>query len=190
MPRLFTGLEIPNSQRLMLSLVQSGLSNVRWIDPSQLHITLRFIGDVSLREANDIVDILSGPLWRSPKIEMTELACFGGTKPTSIHARVDHDPALLALATSQDRLMQRLGMRPEKRRFSPHVTLARCKGATSDTVAKYLDARAGLNIPEFRPTRFVLYSARESIGGGPYRIEESWPFESPPAHADERTAHQ
>lgn len=190
MPRLFTGLEIPNSQRLMLSLVQNGLSNVRWIDPSQFHITLQFIGDVSLRGANDIADILSGPMWCSPTIKMTELACFGGTKPTSIHARVEHDPALMALATSHDRLMQRLGMRSEKRRYSPHVTLARCKGATSDKVANYLNARAGLNIPEFQPTRFVLFSARESIGGGPYRVEESWAFEPPPTQVNEQAAYR
>ena len=58
MPRLFTGLEIPSQTGLMLSLLRGGLRGARWIDPENYHITLRFIGDVDDRMADEIADTL------------------------------------------------------------------------------------------------------------------------------------
>lgn len=178
MPRLFTGLEVPAHVRAILSLKQAGIPKMRWIDPADFHITLRFIGDVSIRQADDIVELLSQRSWSSPNIDIGELKCFGGSKPSSVYASVRADKALVDLAASQERALQRLGLPPDSRRFTPHVTVGRCKKCPPESIARYLshhgEAWPGLT---YVPTRFVLYSARESRGGGPYKIEHVWPLE-------------
>ncbi|NKB52305.1 MAG: RNA 2',3'-cyclic phosphodiesterase [Rhizobiaceae bacterium] len=177
MPRLFTGLEVPSSVRLMLSLKQSGLADVRWIDPSDFHITLRFIGDVDHQQANDIFDALSQRDWAQPHINVGETKCFGGTRPTALYAQIQPDHTLLNLSATQEQLMQRLGLAPDSRRFTPHITIGRCKNASADSIARYL-SQNGAALPDqhYRPARFALYSARKSRGGGPYKIEQTWPL--------------
>ena len=177
MPRLFTGLEVPAHIRAILGMKQAGLAKLRWIDPSDFHLTLRFIGNVHSQQANEIVDALSRKQWVAPTITLDEVKCFGGGKPTTLFASVKADAHLSALASAHDRLMQQMGLPPDPRRFTPHVTLARCKGISAQSVARYLSLH-GAAMPglSYRPERFVLYSARESKGGGPYRIEETWPL--------------
>ena len=73
--------------------------------------------------------------------------------------------------------MQSLGLAADPRRFTPHVTIARCRGATSEQIARYLALQGGyFTTPPTKPSRFVLYSAREPQGGGPYRVEEVFSF--------------
>lgn len=196
MPRLFTGLEVPIAHRTALTLLQSGqpkgTRNIfRWIEPENFHITLRFIGNVSPRTADAIVEALDERDWQAPNIELSELKCFGGAKPTSIYAGIKANDSLNALAASQERLMQSLGLPPDTRRFTPHITIARCRGATADQVARYLSSQGEIfNLPPFRPHRFVLYSAREPQGGGPYRAEELFSFADSQtiSHSYEETA--
>ena len=180
MPRLFTGLEVPAHIRAILSLKQAGIPKMRWIDPADFHITLRFIGDVSIRQADDIVELLSQRSWNSPNIQIGELKCFGGSKPSCVYASVKTDQVLADLASSQERVMQRLGLPPDSWRFTPHVTIGRCKMCSPESIARYLshhgEAWPGLS---YNPMRFALYSARESRGGGPYKIEQTWPLECP-----------
>ena len=181
MPRLFTGLEVPDKLRTWLKLKQGGLPGVRWIEPEDFHITLKFIGDVENRLANDLVEQLSLRPWQSPLIVLGELNCFGGDKPTAIFASVAHNDQLSALSAAHDRIMQQLGLPPDSRRFTPHITIGRCRGQSAGAIANYLAERATV-MPDlsFRPSRFVLYSARDSRGGGPYRVEAAWPLQSNP----------
>ncbi len=177
MPRLFTGIEIPQSQRTLLSLAQSGLKNTRWIEPHDLHLTLKFIGDVSIQTANDVVDALSSREWKAPQIQLAELKSFGGSKPRSIHASIQNNGALENLARAQNHLLERVGLPPEHRQFTPHVTIARLNNSTDAApVARYLSQYSQFSAPMFTPKRFVLFSAKESTGGGPYKIEQSWDF--------------
>ena len=178
MPRLFTGFEIPQDIRNALALKQGGLADVRWIEPSDFHLTLRFIGDVDRRMASDIVEVLSNDLWPAPVIRIGELKSFGGKKPTSIFASIEPDDTLSRVAQKQENLMQGLGLPPDSRRFTPHVTIARCRNLSPVALAQYL-SHSGFTSAnlEFNPSRFVLYSARDSRGGGPYRVEKAWNFE-------------
>ena len=177
MPRLFTGLDIPAQIRSQLALKQVGVPKMRWIEPSDFHITLRFIGDVELQTANAVVDALSGRQWSAPTIELGELKSFGGGNPTSVHASIVADQSLSNLVSSQDHLKQRIGLPADTRRFTPHVTLGRCRGASARRIATYL-AEFGAAPPttSYVPSGFALYSARQSRGGGPYRIEKFWSF--------------
>jgi 2'-5' RNA ligase len=176
MPRLFVGLEIPKEVQQSLSLLRGGLPGARWIDPENYHITLRFIGDIDDRLAHEIAQLLDGVKRRSFDVRFEELVAFGGRKPRAVIAAVDPVQSLVELQAEHERLMQRLGLEPEGRKFTPHVTLARLRDSTSRDVADYLSARGPLFNSSFRVSRFVLFSARASVGGGPYVIEADYPL--------------
>ena len=175
MPRLFTGLEIPADIGFALSLKRGGLTGARWIDADNYHITLRFIGDVDHQTANEVADSLDR-LTNSMRfaVRLTHLGIFGGDKPRSLYAGVEPSENLLRLQAAQERVLQRAGLEPEGRKFVPHVTLARLRGGSALEVARFL-ADAGRFEPlSFPVGRFVLFSSKDSVGGGPYVIEQSY----------------
>jgi 2'-5' RNA ligase len=85
-------------------------------------------------------------------------------------------PALMELQAEHERLLQRVGLEPEGRRYIPHVTLARLRESSSRQVADYLAMRAPFRSPPFSISRFVLFSSRASVGGGPYVVEAAYPL--------------
>jgi len=176
MPRLFIGLEIPTTHRTALSLSQTGLVGARWIDPTDLHITLCFVGDVDNRQANAIVDILEQQKMTSPQIEIGELRSFGGRKPRTIFASVKENASLLQLNSGLEQMLQQLGHAPDGRKYTPHVTLARGNSLKFEKVAHYLTHFGGFISPAYQPKHVTLYSARDSIGGGPYHALKHFAF--------------
>lgn len=176
MPRLFTGLEIPSELAFDLSLMRGGLLGARWIEPENYHITMRFIGDVDHVVARDVATSLE-LLHREPcEITIDGLGSFGGDRPRAIVAKVQSSTALVEMQAEQERLMRRLGLPPEPRKFMPHITLARLRSTGPMEVADYLGQRGLFVARRFVARRFVLYSARDSVGGGPYIVEEAYPL--------------
>ncbi|MCF7644424.1 RNA 2',3'-cyclic phosphodiesterase [Pseudochrobactrum asaccharolyticum] len=182
MPRLFTALEISRDAALSLSLLRGGLigpkGSVRWIDPENYHITLRFIGDVEGHVADEIVHALDRIDRQSFTLQLAGVDVFGSKKPHSIYAGVAPSPDLLALQAEMERICQRLRLPPDPRKFTPHVTLARLKGLPDMQLARYLSERGNFTTLPFNVSRFVLMSSKESTGGGPYVTEEVWPLRS------------
>ncbi len=177
MPRLFTGLEIPSDLALDLSMLRGGLSGARWIDAENYHLTLRFIGDIDDATACDVAAVLE-QIRRAPfTVTLEGLGSFGGDRPRAIIARAKPSAPLVELQAEQERLMRRIGIPPEPRKFTPHVTLARLRDASAGAVAAYLTARGFFWSRRFEATRFVLFSSRASTGGGPYVIEAAYPLE-------------
>lgn len=174
MPRLFTAVEMPRDAALSLSFLRGGLPAARWIDPENYHLTLRFIGDVEARLADEIVASLDRIEHAPFRVELSGLGTFGSKKPHSIYAGVAPSAPLDALQADIDRACRRLGLAPDPRRFVPHVTLARLRQPKADDVARYLAGRGGFRTPPFPVGRFVLFSSREGTGGGPYVLEESY----------------
>jgi len=177
MPRLFTGLEIPSDVGFSLSLKRGGLQGARWIDEDNYHITLRFIGDVDNATADDVADSLdrlSNSL--AFQVRLTHLGVFGGDKPRALYAGIALNETLNRLQAAQERVLQRAGLAPEGRKFVPHVSLARLRGTSPMDVARFM-ADAGRFEPlSFTPGRFVLFSSKDSVGGGPYVVEQSYPL--------------
>ena len=176
MPRLFTALEIPPPLAFSLSLLRGGLPGARWIDPENYHITLRFIGDIDQRTANEVERALMRVERPSFDLTISALDALGGNKPHSIVASVKPTPALRDLQGEHERIIQRIGLEPERRKFRPHVTLARIKGVSEADAAAYLALRGDFRTPPFPVGRFVLLSSRDSRGGGPYVMEEAYPL--------------
>ena len=174
MPRLFTGVEIPPDIGQALSMLRGGLPGARWITPDNYHLTLRFIGDVDDIVAGEVA-LMLGRVRRGPfELHLEGLTSFGGRKPRAVVATMAPAPALLELQAEHERLMQRIGLEPEGRKYTPHVTLARLRDSSSRDVAEYLAARGYLRTASFPVSRFVLFSARNSVGGGPYVVEASY----------------
>ena len=177
MPRLFTGLEIPSEIGFELSLKRGGLSGARWIEPADYHITLRFIGDIDHALARDI-DSLLADIRRAPfEITLDALMTFGGDKPRILAARVQPTSALVDLQAEQERLLRRLGLAPEPRKYTPHVTLARLRNTSAVDVAQFIERNGLFAVRRFQAHRFVLYSSKDSVGGGPYVVEAAYPLD-------------
>jgi RNA 2',3'-cyclic 3'-phosphodiesterase len=174
MPRLFTGLEIPDDVRQSLSMLRGGLPGARWIDVENYHITLRFVGDVDDVIAREIVFMLGKVQRRAFELRIDGVSSFGGRKPRAVVATVAPSPQVMELQADHERLMQRIGIEPEGRKFTPHVTLARLHDASSQDVADYLSVRGYFPSRTFMASRFVLFSSRASTGGGPYVVEDSY----------------
>jgi 2'-5' RNA ligase len=109
-------------------------------------------------------------------VTIEELGSFGGAKPRALVARAKPAAPLVELQAQQERLMRRIGIAPEPRKFTPHVTLARLRAASCAGVAEYLSARGYFLSRRFEAKRFVLFSSRASIGGGPYVVEAAYPL--------------
>ena len=176
MPRLFTALEIPRDASLSLSLLRGGLPGARWIDTENYHITLRFIGDVEGHVADEVANALDRVRRPTFSVTLSGVGAFGSKKPHSVYAGVSPSPELTALQGEIERICQRLGLPADSRKFVPHVTLARLRNSSPIDVAQYLSSRGNFAAMPFKVGRFVLMSARESIGGGPYVVEEAWPL--------------
>ena len=179
MPRLFTGLEIPRHVADSLSMMRGGLPGARWIDPENYHLTLRFIGDIDDALARDIAGLLGRVQRRPFELRLDGLTSFGGRKPRAVVASVTAVAPLLELQAEQERLLQRLGLEPEGRKYIPHVTLAHLRETSSWQVADYLSARGHFRSAAFEVSRFVLFSSRSSVGGGPYVVEAAYPLGVP-----------
>lgn len=175
MPRLFTGLEIPPEIAAELSTYRGGLPGARWIDPENYHITLRFVGDVDHAVARDVSSLLDGVRRRGPlTVTFDQLDSFGGGRPRAVFARAVPTSDLQELQAEQERLVRRVGLPAEKRKFLPHVTLARLRDASALDVAGYIATRGQFPKLSFTAERFVLFSSRNSVGGGPYVVEADY----------------
>ena len=177
MPRIFTGLEIPaDVSRASLRCMRGGLPGARWIDPENYHLTLRFIGDVDDRHGAR-GGLAAGQVRRTRfELRFEGLSAFGGRRPRAVVAALAQTPSLIELQAEHERLMQRIGLEPEGRKYTPHVTLARLRESSSRQVADYLSSRALMRPLPFKVSRFVLFSSRASVGGGPYVVEAAYPL--------------
>src|ERR1700751_1349716 len=162
MPRIFTGLEIPIDFPASLASLRGGLPGARWIDPENYHLTLRFIGDVDDNIAHEVASMLGRVKRGAFELYMEGLTSLGGRKPRAVVASVAPAQALLDVQAEQERLMQRIGLETEGRKFTPHVTLARLRESSSRDVADYLASRGYFRTSPFKVERFVLFSSRNS----------------------------
>lgn len=176
MPRIFTGVEIPSDIGQALSMLRGGLPGARWITPDNYHLTLRFIGDVDDVTAQEVASLLGRVRRGAFQLHLEGLTSFGGRRPRAVVATVAPEQALFDVQAEHERLMQRMGLEPEGRKYLPHVTLARLRDSSSLDVADYLSARGYFRTAPFPISRFVLFSSRNSVGGGPYVVEASYPL--------------
>ncbi len=158
-----------------MAQLRGGLPGARWIDPENYHLTLRFIGDIDDALAEEIASLLDQVARPRFALRIDGLDSFGGNRPRAVVAAVAPVAELVELQAEHERIMQRVGLQPE-RKYRPHVTLARLRDTSSRQVAEFLSLKQPFRSPSFSVSRFVLYSSRASVGGGPYVVEAEYPL--------------
>ncbi|HPG88208.1 MAG TPA: RNA 2',3'-cyclic phosphodiesterase [Hyphomicrobium sp.] len=176
MPRLFTAIEIPEDICDELYRLHQPLPGARWIQPCDYHLTLRFAGDVDNLIAREFAANLASVDVDAFELTISGLGAFGGNDPRSIWAGVAPCPALDILARAHEKAARNAGLAPDKREFKPHVTLARLNSSNPEAVARFLTRYSGYRSEPFFVAQAVLMSAKPSVGGGPYAIEERFPL--------------
>ena len=168
MPRLFIGLTPPRVVRDALLTATGGVEGVRWQSEAQLHLTLRFVGDVPAPEAED----LAAELGRVRAAPFTlHLAGAGhferkGREHT-LWVGIAPSPELVALHAKVERVCQHVGLEPEPRKFAPHVTLARLP-ASAGPIGGWLAEHGAFTAPPWPVSEFALIESTLGSGGSHY----------------------
>jgi len=176
MHRLFVAIRPPEPIRDLLVDAMDQSADFRWQDDEQLHITLRFVGEVDRPAAEDLVAAL-GLIRAAPlELRIAGVGRFEQRNSGALWAGVEPKPPLAALAAKVERACQSIGLAPERRAFHPHITLARWKGRRTREVHGFLERRAGLASPPFAVDRFILFESRLSRHGAHYEEVAAYPL--------------
>jgi 2'-5' RNA ligase len=175
MLRLFAAIPIPAEVVASLARRQSGLDGARWRTAEQLHLTLRFFGELREDVARDLDAELAiaggGPF----DIVLESVGAFGeGRDIDAVWAGVAENAALRRLAKACESAARRAGLKPDTRHYRPHVTLAYLRHAEPDKVASWIQANNLLKSPPIRVDRFGLYSSFLASEGAQYRLEADY----------------
>ena len=174
MHRLFVAIRPPAAVRALLLDVMGGVSGARWQTEDQLHLTVRFIGEVDRHRADDIVAALGAIHHPRFEIELNGLGTFERRgQPEAIWAGVAPHAPLKALHKKVDQALARIGLAPDERAYLPHVTLARLK-RSSGTVRNLLEQSGGLRSAPFRIDGFALFESQLTPEGAVYSPVETY----------------
>jgi len=174
MLRLFAGINLPPELKLRLSLLASGVPGAKWVDPGNYHLTLRFIGEVDEGVAADIDAALAQI--RARRFEVT-LATIGHFGLRMLWVGVERNPALQHLHEKIESALHRLGLPPEERRYTPHVSLARLKGTNEAKLKDYLGEHALFRAAPFRVETFSLIASYLTKSGAIYEDQADYALE-------------
>ena len=178
MPRLFVGLDVPDSLKRSAGELQTGLRDARWLDPDGLHLTLAFIGEVDRSAQPRIEGALARVEAPSLRLELHGLGHYPLRGPPRV-LWVGAGPAtgLRALAAGVRRELARAGFPPERRKFAPHVTIARFRRPPpSPALQDYLSAFALFRTAAAPVDSFRLFSSVLRPAGARYAIEADFPL--------------
>jgi 2'-5' RNA ligase len=177
MQRLFVALTPPPAIIDQTRSAMEGLSGAKWRPDDNLHITLRFIGDVDETTTRDVIAAL-GEI-RHPPIELRlkGVGRFGGNKPRAIWAGVEGGEPLKRLQGQVERACQKAGLAPEGRRFTPHMTLAYIKALTSKKVAVWEAHHNLFTTDSFILDEFELYESHLGNHVSVYEAIAAFPLE-------------
>jgi 2'-5' RNA ligase len=175
--RLFAALPVPEEIALRLTALQKGVPGANWRSAEVMHITLAFFGEVGDATAEELDSGLAGIRCKPFDMAIKGAGHFGRATPRILWMGVEPHPSLLLLANSCERAARRIGIPVEKRRFSPHVTMAYLGETRLDRLLSFERRLALYRSPDWRADRFYLYSSwKGGRGDNPYRIEAEYPL--------------
>ena len=176
--RLFVAIALPEDLRSRLSDLCAGLPGARWVAPQNLHLTLRFIGEVDGHEAEEIDAALSGIASQRFALSLSGVGQFGDRRNLrAVWVGVERNELLLRLQAKVEQALQRAGLPPEKRKFKPHITLARFKSHPGTRLEGYFAEHAVFRAPPFEVASFTLFSSYLAQEGAIYTAEAVYPLD-------------
>lgn len=178
MLRLFVGIGFPPELKLRLSLLCSGVPGARWVDPGNLHLTLRFIGEIAEDMAADVNDALARLRTRRFALRLAGTGVFGAAdRPRNLWVGVERGPELVTLHDKIEHALIRAGLPPEPRKFAPHVTLARLHKPPPDKLGEFLAVHAGFRAEPLPVEAFSLIASFQTKSGSVYQDQADYPLE-------------
>ena len=173
--RIFFGIRPPRGVREALLAAMGGVENARWQDDAQLHITLRYIGEVDTPVAEDIAHAVTALPFEPFEISVSGLGYFATKgRPTLLYARISPTETLVYYRAKLDRILCRLGLQPDTRKYIPHITLARLNSA-SGPLAPFLARREGLALGPWQVNHYILYESHLREQGSLYQPVVTYP---------------
>jgi len=177
MQRIFVAIDLPGAVRRELAAIISDLPGARWVKEGQIHLTLRFIGEVEDGVCQDIREALADIKSSVITMRLIGLGFFPLRKPPHI-LWVGVEPAapIVALRNRVESLLVQLGLEPEGRKFTPHVTLARLRDTPVAMLTRYLADNTLFVSSEFKVDAFYLYSSILTHTGAIHQVEADYPL--------------
>jgi 2'-5' RNA ligase len=176
MHRLFVAIRPPEHVRDLLIDAMDDSPALRWVGDEQLHLTLRFIGEVERPLANDVADALDRLRLPRFQLRVKGVGRFEQRNGGALWAGVEPKEPVAALAAKVERAMQQAGVEPERRAFMPHITLARWNRRNAEAVEAFLRRNSDLRSDAFEVDRFILFESRLSRHGAHYEEVASYPL--------------
>lgn len=177
MIRLFVALSLPEQLRLRLAGLRGQLPGARWVPPENMHLTLRFVGEVDEHVADDVHTELERVAGDPLELRLQGVGHFASRgQVRALWAGVEPSDALDRFQARIELACQRAGLASETRRFHPHVTVARCRDTSLDRVAHFMEDHAGFSAPPFEAGAFTLFSSTLGKSGSTYLPELTYPL--------------
>lgn len=176
MHRLFVAIRPPEPVRDGLIDAMEDGPDLRWVGDDNLHLTLRFIGEVERPLANDIGDALARIRFPAFRIRILSVGRFDRRSGGALWAGVDPRKPVVELAAKVDRACVEAGLEPERRAFHPHITLARWTRAGRRAAEDFERRNAGLASDAFEVNGFTLFESHLSRHGAHYEPVAIYPL--------------
>jgi 2'-5' RNA ligase len=172
--KLFLGIEIPSSIKKELDHLFFGLPGARWVGKDQLHITLRYLGEVNFHQMKDLDDSLKMISFPSFRVSLKSVGAFYNKKyPKSAWVGVNESVNLFNLQKKVEGTVRHT-LTLERKKFIPHLTLARLRETSFHDMANYLELNSLFTAGPWEVDHFNLYSSVSSSDGVRYSIEQSY----------------
>jgi RNA 2',3'-cyclic 3'-phosphodiesterase len=171
--RLFVSIELPQSITEALAKLDPHLRGVRWLEPRQMHLTLAFLGNVAPEVQGTLAGRLQAISWKSFFLPLVGLGTFptkGWPKIIWIGVGSGH-PHLFQLHKRVQEAILAVGLEPDLRSFHPHVTLARCRDVSPQTIRPFLKTHADFGAGLLHVESFCLNSSELTPAGSAYTAE-------------------
>ena len=177
MHRLFVAIRPPHPIIDLLLDTMEGIAALRWQDDEQLHLTLRFIGEVERPLAEDLAAALKTLRFAPFEIRIAGVGRFDHYKRGALWAGVEPRAPLAALAAKIERICVGVGLPPERRAYHPHITLARWGRGAGDMLDPFIATHAARRSAEFPVDSVTLYESRLGQGGAAYTAIAHYPLD-------------
>lgn len=174
--RLFVAIVPPQDIRDLLVDAMDDSPELRWVGDEQLHLTLRFVGEVERPVADDLATALGHLRSERFDLRIRGVGRFDQRRGGALWAGVEPKPPAAALAAKVERICLSVGLAPERRAFHPHITLARWKGRSSRAADAFVERNGGLTSEPFTVDRFILFESQLSKHGPHYEAIEEYPL--------------
>ncbi len=178
MHRLFVAIRPPEAIRDLLVDAMDDGSELRWVSDEQLHLTLRFIGEVERPLADDIAHELKRVRSERFELRIAHAGRFDQRNGGALWAGVEPRVPVAALAAKVERACQSAGLEAERRAFHPHITLARWKGRASRAADAFIERNRALTSPPFETDRFLLIESHLSRHGPHHEVIDEFPLDA------------